>query len=370
MERVTAYIHMKAIAHNFQLMKEDLREGTRMIAVVKTDGYGHGAVPIARMAETYDYIWGFAVAAVPEAKALREAGIRKPILILGYSFKEDYPWMIENGVRPTVFTAEMARELSAARNGREVKVHLAVDTGMSRIGVADDEKGLETALAIADTEGIKIEGVFTHFARADERDKSAAKLQLKRYLAFTDKLEKAGVTGFLKHIANSAGILEFPESDLDLVRAGISIYGIYPSDEMDRPANPLCPAMELKSRVVYLKTVPAGTPVSYGGTYVTGRETVLATIPCGYGDGYPRSLSGKGEVLINGQRAPITGRVCMDQFMVDVSGMKVNLLDPVTLLGKDGGDEISVDELSGLSGRFPYEFVCDIGRRVRREYVD
>ncbi len=369
--RITAYIHMDAIARNFQLMKRDLSEGTRMIAVVKTDGYGHGAVPIARMAESYDYIWGFAVAAVEEAKVLREAGIEKPILILGYTFEEDYPWMIENEVRPTVFTVEMAEAFSRARGSRKtVPVHLAVDTGMSRIGVPDSPEGLKSALSIAGTEGIAIEGVFTHFARADERDKSSAEAQLQRYLRFTDSLERAGLTGFLKHCANSAAILEFPESDLDLVRAGIAIYGIYPSDETDRAANPLSPAMELKSRVVCLKTVPAGTPVSYGGTFVAGRKTALATIPCGYGDGYPRSLSGKAEVLIGGKRARIAGRVCMDQFMVDVTGMDVRLLDEVTLLGKDGDEEITVDELSGLSGRFPYEFVCDIGKRVPRVYVD
>ncbi|MCD7763477.1 MAG: alanine racemase [Lachnospiraceae bacterium] len=382
--RVTAYIHMDAIRHNFEVMRKNLREGVRMVAVIKTDGYGHGAVPIAQMLEPYDYIWGFAVAAVPEARALRDAGISKPILVLGYTFSEDYAWMAQNGVRPTVFTVEMAsgfaREAAAsaaeakrggastANRGTKYPVHLAVDTGMSRIGVAVNEEGLRTALAIAKTDSIFVEGVFTHFARADEKDKSAAKNQLQKFTSFCDRLEAAGADGFLRHCSNSAGILELPEANMDLVRAGITVYGIYPSDEMDREANPLQPAMELKSHVVYCKTIPAGTPVSYGGTFVTKRETEVATIPVGYGDGYPRSLSNKGSVLIRGKRAPIIGRVCMDQFMVDVTGMDVHVLDEVTLMGRDGADEITVDELGSLSGRFPYEFVCDIGKRVPRVY--
>ncbi len=370
-ERVTAWIHMDAIAHNFQVMRENLRGGTRMIAVVKTDGYGHGAVPIARMAEDYDYIWGFAVAAVSEAKELRAAGIRKPILILGYTFEEDYGWMAANEVRPTVFTVEMAEAFAQAARALpagKAPVHLAVDTGMSRIGVADTQEGLQTALAIAHTEGLVLEGVFTHFARADEADKTSALGQAKCFTDFCSRLEENGVHGFLRHASNSAGILELPEANMDLVRAGISIYGIYPSDQMRRDLIRLQPAMELKSCIVCLKKIPPGTPVSYGGTFVSEKEMEIATIPVGYGDGYPRSLSGTGSVLIRGKRAPILGRVCMDQMMADVSGLDAQMLDEVTLMGKDGEDEITVDELSELSGRFPYEFVCCIGKRVPRRY--
>ncbi|MCD7737062.1 MAG: alanine racemase [Lachnospiraceae bacterium] len=374
--RITAYIHLDAIAHNFHVMKENLREGVQMVAVIKTDGYGHGAVPIARMLESCDYIWGYAVAAVSEARQLREAGIVKPILVLGYTFEEDYAWMAQNGIRPTVFTVEMAQKFAECQTllnkdsdaGRPAPVHLAVDTGMSRIGVSDTQEGLNTALAIAHMPSIFIEGVFTHFARADEKNKSAAIGQMKRFAAFCDRLEENGVGGFLRHCSNSAGILELPEANMDMVRAGITVYGIYPSDEMDREAIRLRPAMELKSHVVYCKKIPAGTPVSYGGTFVAEREMEVATIPAGYGDGYPRSLSNKGNVLIRGKRAPIIGRVCMDQFMVDVTGMGVQTLDEVTLLGRDGAEEITVDELGALSGRFPYEFVCDIGKRVPRTY--
>ncbi|MCD8073544.1 MAG: alanine racemase [Lachnospiraceae bacterium] len=383
--RVTAYIHMDAIERNFSVMRENLREGVRMVAVIKTDGYGHGAVPIAQMLEPHEYIWGYAVAAVSEARALREAGIAKPILVLGYTFAEDYAWMAEHGVRPTVFTVEMAREFDMAasaagasvnegicpetdRAKRRFPVHLAVDTGMSRIGVGDTQEGLDTALAIAGLDSVFIEGVFTHFARADEREKRAAREQMMRFSAFCDRLEEAGVHGFLRHCSNSAGILELPEANMDLVRAGITIYGIYPSDEMDREKNRLSPVMELKSHVVYCKKIPAGTPVSYGGTFVSDHEMEVATVPVGYGDGYPRSLSNQGSVLIGGKRAKILGRVCMDQFMVDVTGLDVHILDEVTLMGKDGADEITVDELGTLSGRFPYEFVCDIGKRVPRVY--
>ncbi len=369
--RITAYIHMDAIRQNFQNMKANLAENARMVAVIKTDGYGHGAVPVARLAEPWDYIWGFAVADVSEAFALREAGIRKPILVLGYTFAEDYSEMVRLGIRPAVFTVRMAREFSEAASalGMEAPVHIAVDTGMSRIGFADRQESIDEIKQINRMGHLRIEGIFTHFARADEYDKTFTNQQFARFQGFCRNLEHASVTGFLRHCANSAGILELPGTHLDLVRAGISIYGLYPSDEVDQSAVKLAPAMELKSHIVHLKTIGPGTPVSYGGTFTAKRETRVATIPAGYGDGYPRSLSGKGCVLIRGRRAPILGRVCMDQFMVDVTDIPACLLDEVTLLGRDGEKEITVEELSRLSGRFPYEFVCDIGKRVPRVYL-
>lgn len=369
--RITAYIHMDAIAYNFQNMKANIKEGTKMAAVIKTDGYGHGAVPVAQLAETYDYIWGFAVAAVEEAMELREAGIQKPILMLAYTFEEDYKMMIENGIRPAVFTMEMAEAFShiGGELGVSVPVHLAVDTGMSRVGVSDGEAGIELAAKIAALPNLTVEGVFTHFARADETDKTSTDEQVRRFTSFCDSLNERGVNGFIRHSSNSAGIMEIPEANMDMVRAGITIYGLYPSDEVIREKLSIRPAMELKSHVVYVKTVPSGTPVSYGGTFVTDREMKIATIPVGYGDGYPRSLSGVGSVLIAGKRAPILGRVCMDQFMVDVSDIDVSVLDEVTLVGKDGDEEITVEELANLSGRFPYEFVCTIGKRVPRTYL-
>lgn len=368
--RITAYINKKAIAANFQNMKNHLCDGVKMVAVVKTDAYGHGAVEVARLAEPYEYIWGFAVAAVSEGLELREAGIQKPILVLGYTFAEDYPAMIEHGIRPAVFTKEMADEFAdAARTlGVKAPIHIAVDTGMSRIGFADKEESMQIAAEISKNPDLMIEGVFTHFARADEADKTSALGQFERFERFCSGLQAAGVTDFLRHCSNSAGILELPIANMDMVRAGITIYGIYPSEEVEREI-PLYPAMELKSHIVYIKQIAKGTPVSYGGTFVADRDMRVATIPVGYGDGYPRSLSSKGSVLIRGRRAPIIGRICMDQFMVDVTDLPAALLDEVTLLGKDGEDEITIDELGALSGRFPYEFVCDIGKRVPRVYL-
>ena len=369
--RITAYIHMDAIAANFEMIRSRVKEGTKVVAVIKADGYGHGAVPIAQMVESYEYIWGYAVAAVSEGMKLRNAGIKKPILVLGYTFEEDYEEMIQNDIRPTLFTVEAAQAFEAAAKKLQVKapVHLAVDTGMSRIGVKDNEEGLQIAVQIAAMEDLWIEGAFTHFARADELDKSNAIGQMERFAAFCDAMNRKGVNGFYRHCSNSAGIMELSKAHMDMVRAGIIIYGIYPSDEMDRENFPLKPAMELKSHIVHIKTIDAGTPVSYGGTFVADKTMTVATVPVGYADGYPRALSSIGSVLVNGKRAKILGRVCMDQFMIDVTGMDVSMLDEVTLLGRDGEDEITIDELGELSGRFPYEFVCDIGKRAPRVYV-
>lgn len=369
--RVYAKIDLGAIEENFYRMKANLRPGTKMVAVIKTDGYGHGAVEIARLTEVWDYIWGFAVATVEEALELRQAGIQKPILILGFVFPEHYETVARQELRPAVFKLDMARQLSeaAVHIGKTIKMHLALDTGMTRIGFPDTDQAVRLIQEINRLPGLETEGLFTHFARADEADKTNARKQLERYLAFAGKLEAAGVTIPMKHCSNSAGILEMPEANLDAVRAGITIYGIYPSDEMKRDQIKLKPAMELKSHIAYIKEVEAGVPVSYGGTYVTERPMRIATIPVGYGDGYPRSLSNKGYVLINGKRARILGRVCMDQFMADVTDIPARELDEVTLMGRDGTELLSVDTLGALSGRFPYEFVCDIGKRVPRIYV-
>ena len=352
-------------------MKANLKEGVQMVAVIKTDAYGHGAVRIAKLVEPYPYIWGFAVAAVSEGLELRAAGITKPILILGYTFEEDYEAMIQNGIRPAVFTERMAKafDAAAARIGKRAPIHIAVDTGMSRIGFADTAESILTVKKISGMGHLSIEGVFTHFARADETDKQAAMRQMHRFTDFCDAMEALGVHGFLRHCSNSAGILELPMANMDMVRAGITIYGIYPSDEVSREI-PLAPVMELKSHVVYIKMIEPGTAISYGGTFVAEHPMLIATIPVGYGDGYPRSLSNCGYVLIRGKKAPILGRVCMDQFMVDVTDIEAELLDEVTLLGRDGDAEITVDELGALSNRFPYEFVCDIGKRVPRVYLN
>ncbi len=369
--RLTAYIHLDAVRFNMRSMKKQLGPGTGMIAVIKADAYGHGAIQVAQLLEQEEYVRGFAVAAVSEARELRAAGISRPILILGYTFAQDYEWMVQNQVRPTIFTLEMAEQFAGAaqKAGVTAKIHAAVDTGMSRIGFSDSDESAKLIAEIDRLPGIFLEGVFTHFAKADETDKTAALLQYDRFSKFCQKLKGKLPHPVICHCANSAAIIDLPWMQMDLVRAGISIYGIYPSDEVNRQQIPLCPAMELKSHVVSVREIDPGVSVSYGGTFTAQKKTTIATIPVGYADGYPRSLSNKGSVLIHGKRAVIAGRVCMDQFMADVTGMDVKVLDEVTLLGRDGDDEITADELGKISGRFPYEFVCDIAKRVPRVYL-
>lgn len=370
--RVCAVISLDAVEENFRNMRANTNPKAKMIAVVKADGYGHGAVPVAKLVEDYDYIWGFAVATAEEAQILRKNEIQKPILILGYTFEEHFEMLVRLNIRPVVFKWDTAKALSeeAGRQGKTVTVHLGLDTGMSRIGFTDTKESIEVILEIAKLPNLKIEGLFTHFARSDEADKTSAWGQLARYQDFLEKLSAAGIRIPLKHCSNSAGIIDLPEANMDAVRPGISIYGIYPSSEVKKEKVPLKPVMQLKSHIVYIKELEAGIPVSYGGTFVTEKKTKVATIPVGYGDGYPRSLSGKGWVLIHGKKAPILGRVCMDQFMVDISDIdEARELDEVTLFGESEGAILPVEELSSICGRFPYEFVCDIGKRIPRIYV-
>lgn len=371
-ERVKAVVSLDAIAHNFAEMKKNIAKGTKIVAVIKADGYGHGAEAIARLIEDYDYIWGFAVATPEEALQLRTFGVKKPILILGIVFEEYFTQMIAKEIRLTVCTYEMAQKLSeeAQRQGRDVHIHIGLDTGMSRIGFADRQESVEEIKKISQLPNLKIEGMFTHFARADETDRSPAIDQLNRYLNFAKLLEDAGIQIPMKHCSNSAGIICVPEANLNAVRAGITIYGIYPSNEVERDIVKLIPAMELKSHISYIKTVEPGAAFSYGGTFTAKKEMKVATIPVGYADGYPRSLSNKGWVLIHGKKAPILGRVCMDQFMVDITKIPdAKAGDEVTLIGKDGKEFISIEKFGDLSGRFSYEFACDISKRVPRVYI-
>jgi len=369
--RVYAKIDLDAIAFNLDSMKKNIKPDTKMICVVKTDGYGHGAYPIAAATESREDVWGFAVATVEEAEELAERGIRKPILILGYTFPEHYERIVAHNLRPTVFKYEMAAQISqeAVRQGKTLNIHIAVDTGMSRIGYQVTEEAADEVKRIGELPGISIEGVFTHFSKADETDHTFTYGQIEKYDRFIQYLRDRGVQVPICHSANSAGIIEYPESNMDVVRAGISIYGLYPSEEVDKNKVELKPALELKTHIVYIKTLEADRYVSYGGTFKTTKECRVATIPVGYGDGYPRGLSGKGHVLIHGKKAPILGRVCMDQFMVDVTDIpEAKEQDEVTLVGMDNEAFLSVEELGDISDRFNYEFVCCIGKRVPRVY--
>ena len=370
--RVKAVISLDAVEQNFREMRKNIAEDTKMIAVVKADAYGHGAVPIAHLIENHDYIWGFAAATAEEAVHLRQAGITKPILILGIVFDEYFPELVQYDLRPAVCEYDEAKKLSdeAVLQNKTVHIHIALDTGMTRIGYADIPESVEEIKKIAELPNLEIEGMFTHFARADEYDRSPAMVQLERYQDFSKRVEEAGVDIPLHHCSNSAGIIRVPEANLSIVRAGITIYGIYPSSEVERDIVKLAPVMELKSHITYVKDVPAGAAISYGGTYVADKKRRVATIPVGYADGYPRQLSNKGWVLIHGKKAPILGRVCMDQFMADVTEIdNVKKGDEVTLLGRDGDEFISIEEMGDLCGRFSYEFACDISPRVPRVYI-
>ena len=369
--RVCAEIDLDAISYNMEQLKKRIGKDARLIAVVKTDGYGHGALPIAQMFEEVPYVWGYAVACLEEGAALRDSGIRKPILVLGCVFPDQYEDMVRMDIRPAVYTEEMARAMSeeAVRQGKTVHFHIKIDTGMGRIGFPADGESAQAVLRISRLPNVETEGMFTHFAKADETDKTYTLMQHEKFLWMKSQMERLGVDVRYLDCDNSAGIIDFPDMKHDLARAGIAMYGMYPSEEVQKEAVDLRPALTLVSHVTFVKEVEPGTSISYGGTFTAPKKMRIATIPVGYGDGYPRSLSNKGEVLIHGKRAKILGRVCMDQFMADVTEIpETRFMDRVVLVGEDGDDRITVEELADLSGRFNYEFVCCLGKRIPRVY--
>ncbi|MBR7000958.1 MAG: alanine racemase [Lachnospiraceae bacterium] len=361
-------VDLSAVRHNLKEAKAKIG-GKKLLAVVKTDAYGHGAVRVSEaIADLVDY---YAVACLSEAVELREGGIKKPILILGYTSPKEYGELLAYNITPTVYTYDAAEKLSeiALLLGTKAKIHIAVDTGMGRIGFIPSAENADTVAKIAALPGIEIEGVFTHFAKADEADKSYTESQIAHFDWFIDRLSERGVQIPIRHCYNSAAIMDLSETKYEMVRSGIITYGLLPSAEVKKESMNLQPVMEWKAHVIHVKTLPAGCGISYGATYVTDKERRIATVSVGYGDGYPRSLSGKGRVLIHGQSAPILGRVCMDQMMVDVSDIKeVKPEDIVTLFGKDGDAFLSAEEVADLSGRFNYELVCDISMRVSKIY--
>ena len=369
--RVYAKIDLDAATYNMEQMKKRIG-GARLIAVVKTDAYGHGAVPLAEVFEKLDYVWGYAVASLDEGMILRKHGIKKPILVLGCVFPDQYDDMVRNDIRAAVYMEEMALGMAEAakKAGKKAYIHIKTDTGMGRIGFPVSEESADIIERISKLEDIKIEGMFTHFAKADETDKTYTYDQHRKFMWMKEQMEKRGVEIPYYDCDNSAGIIDFPDMKHDLARAGISTYGMYPSEEVNQNAVDLKPVLSLVSHVIFVKTVEPGTSISYGGTFVAPEKMRVATIPVGYGDGYPRSLSNKGTVLIHGKRARILGRVCMDQFMVDVTDIPdVKFMDQAVLIGEDQGDRITVEELAGLSGRFNYEFVCCLGKRIPRVYT-
>ena len=364
--RVCAYISTDAIRHNFNQIKNSLPEKMKIMSVIKADGYGHGALTMARELEKdSDY---FAVATIEEALALRKGGISLPIMLLGYTFPQCFDEAIENDITISIFSVEDAKTLSAVakKMGKIAKIHIPVDTGMSRIGFFPTKEGLDKVFEISLLDGIFIEGVFTHFATSDEANREFTLLQEKRFSDFRKMLADRGIEVMIYHCANSGAIMQYKNFDYDMARPGIILYGLSPSNEVPSELLDLVPVMELKSHVVFVKEIKKGDTVSYGRTFTADRDMKIATIPVGYADGYPRLLSNKGRVIINGHFAPITGRICMDQFMVDVSGIEVSVGDEVTLMGKDGDLFISAEEIAHIAQTINYEVVCGISKRVPR----
>lgn len=371
--RVYAEIDLDAIKNNLEHIQKAIDPHTKILAVVKTDAYGHGSVPVARTIESLPYVGGYAAATAEEALELRQAGIRKPILILGYTFPYAYEELIRQEVRMALFRQDMLEQLekAAERVGKRAIVHVKVDTGMGRIGIRPTPENLSFMRRIAQSEYLELEGIFTHFARADETETENAYGQLERFTNFICMTEQhLGIKIPYHHASNSAGILQMKEANLDLVRAGIILYGLFPSEEITHKADWLQPALTLHSHLIYVKEVVPGESISYGGTFTAQKKMRVGTVPVGYGDGYPRSLSGRGQVLIRGKRVPILGRICMDQFMVDLTELPDAVEgDPVVLIGKSGQQQITAEELGELSGRFNYELMCDLSPRVPRIYL-
>lgn len=368
--RCYAEISLEAIGHNIREVKKRLPEGVKLLGVVKANAYGHGAVPVASYLENQvDY---FATATIEEAVELRENGISAPILILGYVSPSQYGDLVEYDITQTIdsYAQALALEKEAARQNRKAKAHLAVDTGMTRIGFQVTEHDADEAAKIADLPHIELEGMFTHFSCADQEDKTYCSMQMGKYDKMTALLAERGVTIPLRHICNSAGIMEFDDHRFEMVRSGIITYGIYPSEEVKKERLDLIPALSWKSHVIHVKEVGPGIGVSYGATYVTEKPmTRIATVSAGYADGYPRALSNQGCVLIHGKKAPIIGRICMDQMMVDVTDIPdVQVEDVVTLVGTDGDETITIEEIANPAARFNYEMLCDISSRVTRVY--
>lgn len=367
---VWAEINLDNLAHNIREVRRLTHKDAMVTAVVKANGYGHGSVEIAQtfLDNGADRL---AVAVLTEAIELRNAGIKAPILVLGYTPTSLFEKVIELDIIQTIYNYDDAKLLSevAGRLNKQAVIHIKIDSGMGRIGFLPNDESVEAILKISSLPSLKLEGLFTHFAMADYIDKSHARAQFEKFSWIVNKLEERGLNIPIKHVSNSAAIIDLPEYNLNMVRAGIMIYGLKPSDEVQLDKVDLKPAMALKARISHLKTVPKGTGISYGQIFVTERESKIATIPIGYADGFTRLLTGKAEVYVNGKRARIVGKICMDQCMVDVTDIEnVKFGDEVVLFGYEAGHP-HIDEVAGKLGTINYEIACMVGRRVPRVYV-
>lgn len=366
--RTYAEIDLSAIRHNFDCLKAKLTPGVKVLSIVKADAYGHGAAAVAAALESRTDF--FAVSTVPEGIELRESGIQKPILLLSYTSPQEYELLLQHDIRATVYTVDDAKKLSdcALRQGKRAVVHIALDTGMGRIGFLPTPDAANAVAAITQLPGLTVEGIFSHYATADMADKTEAEKQTARFVSFLDLLQERGVTIPIRHICNSAGAMEFSEH-FDMVRLGVALYGLFPSDEVAHDGFDLRRAMRVVSHVIHVKTVETGTAIGYGRTWIAPAPRVIATVSIGYADGFNRAFSGKGYVLIRGKKAPVVGKVCMDQIMVDVTDIPgVQIEDEVTVLGRDGAEEITAEALGEMIGSFGYEVICNFMPRVERVY--
>ncbi|MGI6668600.1 MAG: alanine racemase [Acetivibrionales bacterium] len=370
-DRVVAEVDLDAIMHNYRQIKKRVGSGSEIIPVVKADAYGHGAVEVS-LALMECSAPGFAVAIVEEAVQLRQAGINIPILVLGHTPEKCLEDIVKYDITQTVFTYEMAANLSkwAVSCGRKARIHIKLDTGMGRIGFFPDREAAECIRAINGLPNIEIAAMYTHFPSADEKDKSFTLNQIKKLADFRKALEGENIHIPRIHAANSACILDIEEGFLDFVRPGLLLYGLYPANEGAKSKLPLKPAMSLKSRIVFIKEMEAGMPISYGRRFYTSRKSRIATVPVGYADGYSRSLSPGGRVIVGESYAPIVGTICMDQFMVDITDIPgVKTGDEVILMGRKGSLGITAEDLAQIRGTINYEVVCGIGKRVPRVYI-
>ncbi len=367
--RTAALVDLSAIEYNIDSVRKKISDDTKLLVIIKSDAYGHGSKVVAKFLEDKcDY---FGVACIEEAIELRKEGVTKPILLLSCTNSYDLEWAVKYDITMSICTYESAKILSdeAVRQNKVAKIHFAVDTGMSRIGFQVSEDEAKVCKQISELQNLCIEGVFSHFATADEKDLSKSIEQRNKFDEFIELLAKQGICPEIKHINNSAGIMNFNDKCYNMVRSGIVTYGYYPSEDVDKSLLDIKPAMKWVSHISHIKKLEKGREISYGGTFVTNRDSLIATVPVGYADGFSRSLSNKGKVLINGQFADIVGRICMDQFMIDVTDIRAELDETVVLFGESNGKYLSVEEVSETAGTFNYEFLCGISRRVPRKYI-
>ena len=370
-QRVIAEINLDAVAHNVKIIKNKIPRNCNFMGIVKADAYGHGAVEVSKVL-LYNGVNWLGVATIDEAIQLRNNNITVPILILGYTPSLRIEDLIKYDIIQTVFSYDMAKSISdiAFKLDKVIKIHIKVDTGMGRIGFIADKNFGDIIYNISLLPNIYIDGIFTHFSTSDEYDKTFTKIQYEKFKYSLNQLNNKGINPNFIHCANSAAIIDFDDLYFNMVRAGIILYGLYPSDEVNKSVIDLKPVMSIKSNISYIKVVGENTPIGYGRTYYTNKKSIIATIPVGYADGYIRKMQNKGKVIINNKFAPIVGRICMDQFMVDITEIpNTNIGDEVIIMGTNGNISITANEIAKIVDTISYEIVCMIGKRVPRQYI-